>query len=940
MSSTDGQSDDQPVDAAPAGSAPHASDQWVTRATLVLVSAFVLIGIGLPLLGIGAFAGSDLMMTRAPWNSLVPTGFAPQNPYVGDTVDGLIPSAHAFAERLWAGDFASWWSENTGGGQLGTGGSGALLSPLSVPYLILPTSMAPAYVKLLEMLVMIGGMYLFLRKIALAKAAALLGGIVFASSGFVVAWTSWPHTKVAAFIPALFWAVERIARSRRLADVALIAVIVGCMLLGGFPAVTAYALLVAGLYLIVRLATLEGWRPARLAVTIGLAAAGLLLGLALAAVYIAPFVQELREVAVGPRTQSGQNHSPMISMVTMLAPDALGGTNPRTADVGWYGLGHPIEEISYVGAAVLLLVVVAIVARRRPGVPSFVRGFFVVAAATTVVLVFFGGPLLEAAQQLPVFSTNRIGRARSILGFVLAVLAAIGFDATIRRSAAIRLSTWRHRAWVALATLTWLTAAVAALLVVREARRYAFGRGRAAAFDDSLMVAAAFGVLALLAVVLARRGGWVRPAALTVVPLLVVVQALLLVVPFWPRVPESQFYPSTPTHDFLQTHVGSDRFVAAGTMQTGTDSYYGLRTVQGRGFVAKEYDRLLRGWCNSCFLTATYVAVPANPDLFDDPLLDRLGARYLVTDPAEEVVGEPEVVGGRSDVVALEPDQPVSVPLPAGQFRAVGVDVAEPFVPVDPWASIDVEIKDSAGTTLVATTRRLLKGAQVGPYVIAVPEDDVGAATTLVVTLNADLPMAVRADGDAPALALVRPADDGLKVVHGGDTTIYERTTALPRIRWAQTMGVEPDRDRAIALVNSGEAPDVVLSDPAPAPDDAPADLVIVEDSGDTVTVDLDAEGLGYLVVADGLQDRWTATLDGAPVPLLDADYGYVAVEVPPGAHTVQLEFDRDWAVVGYLVSGVAVVAVVLLLMLDRRSRRRRASAVPTSRHAMQPGAP
>jgi len=61
-------------------------------------------------------------------------------------------------------------------------------------------------------------------------------------------WTNWPQTRVAALIPALFWTVERLIQRRRPGDVALVAVVIGSMLFGGFPAVTGWALYFAGIY--------------------------------------------------------------------------------------------------------------------------------------------------------------------------------------------------------------------------------------------------------------------------------------------------------------------------------------------------------------------------------------------------------------------------------------------------------------------------------------------------------------------------------------------------------------------------------------------------------------------------------------------------------------------------------------------------------------------
>jgi hypothetical protein len=167
--------------------------------------------------------------------------------------------------------------------------------------------------------------------------------------------------------------------------------------------------------------------------------------------------------------------------------------------------------------------------------------------------------------------------------------------------------------------------------------------------------------------------------------------------------------------------------------------------------------------------------------------------------------------------------------------------------------------------------------------------------------------------------------DDGLRVVDVGGATVYERSTALPRIRWAETAVVEPDEAAALDLVASGDAPDVVLSAPGPAPSGAPAQVDVVEDSGDTIEVDVDAQGDGYLVVADALQDRWTATVDGAPAELRDADVGVVAIAVPDGDHVVRLEYDRPAGATGYLISAMSGAAVLGLVLVDRLRTRRRA---------------
>jgi len=92
-----------------------------------------------------------------------------------------------------------------------------LLSPLTWPYLVLPLWYAPALSKALEMAVAAGFTALFLRRLGAGRFAAVVGGLVYMNSGFQVAWTNWPQTLVGAFIPVLFWAVERAIQQRRAA---------------------------------------------------------------------------------------------------------------------------------------------------------------------------------------------------------------------------------------------------------------------------------------------------------------------------------------------------------------------------------------------------------------------------------------------------------------------------------------------------------------------------------------------------------------------------------------------------------------------------------------------------------------------------------------------------------------------------------------------------
>lgn len=903
-------------------------DRW----TLLVAAVFVLWGIGLPLLGLKVFAGTDLLGTRAPWSAAEPTGFAPHLPCVGDTVDAVIPQATEFHRRLFGGDVASWDPYGSGGSPLSSVPSSALTSPLSLPYVLLPTWLAPAFVKLLELVVAIGGMFLFLRRVGVGRAGATLAGVVYGSSGFLVVWTNWQHTRVAAFLPALFWACERLVQRRRPADAALIAGVVACMLLGGFPAVTGYAVYAAAPYLLVRL-WIEHRRPGPVLGGAVLGGVGLLGGAALVAVQLLPFVSQLGQINVESRQQEVGAHFPAFTLVTAMVPDAFGTcVNGR-----YYGPANPIEVIAFVGVTALILAIVGIAAGVAAGsgttIARGVRGYLAAALVTVLVLGWIGGPLLAAAQELPVFSNNFVGRIRVLLGFLVACLAGLGYDALVRGRPEGPVPRWRRLA----AAAVWVLAGLLVAGVLVRTYQFLDGAGKVREFALAARLPVAVGVVALLLVALVRfvRRDAVRRAVLVLLPVLVLVESLAFVLPFWPRVDRSDFYPVTPAHRYLADNLAGDRFAAEGVvLYPATGSVYGLRSVTGHSFTAPTWADLLRTVDPATFLTPTFSAFPGvrAPAIATSPILDRLSVRYFGFAPGALPIGTPATVGTAAGTLELADGEPVELSVPAAALRGAGPVLAAPLVrPPDRFARLDVEVLRPDGTTLASSSRRFGNGWGAAPFLVAVPAEDASSVDGRVrvrMTLRAPgttLRVAATAAG-APVLAEITGRDDGLRLAFA-DTgaVLYERTNSLARIRWAARTVTEPDpaeRLRRLAAGLPGNT--VMLEAPGPAAAGRPASVDVLEDSGDTIRARVTAQGAGYLVVADALQSDWTVTVDNRPATLRRADHALVAVDVPAGTHEVALAYTPAGRPVGAVVSGLGLLLLVGLLVLDRLRRRGR----------------
>jgi hypothetical protein len=756
----------------------------------------VLVGIGTPLLGIGTFAGVDILRSYEPWRSAVDTGFAAHLPTVSDTVDVVLPGHRLFGSQLRAGNVPDWNPLVSGGTAFADGTGVGFWSPLSLPFLLLPAWLAPAYVTLLEMLVAIGGSFLFLRRLALSRPAAVLGGVLFASSGFMVTWANWPHTEVAALLPALFWTVERFVRRRTVPAAVPIAVVLAAMLAGGFPAVVGYALYAAAPYLLLRL-----WGSRVLTVLRAAAVAGgaALLGAGAVAVLLLPFLGQLRALDyLAQRGQTPDMHLPAAMLATLAVPDAF-GTEATDDRIPYWGTVNSIESLSFVGAGALVLVLVALV--RPPAAPRGVRAYLAAGAEVTVVLGYVGGPVLGLAQHLPVFSDNPVFRIRVLLGFFLAMLAAFGFDALAR--------TRPRRVEV----LAWLVAAAAALVAARQLLAIGSAAHEEGYVRRQLLLAVLFaGLVLVAAAVTALPRPRVRGLALAVVPVVVAAECLSLLVPFWPRSDRADFYPETGAHRYLADHLGTDRFGANGlTFLSGTNVYYGLRSVTGHAFTSAGWRDLLLRADPGAFPNPGYSRFSGTTDgtTMRSPILDLLSVRYFAFAASDPVIGPDEFAGPVGRGTTLVPARPVTVPIGAGPVRGVGPVVTAAAAVRDPRAALELELVDAGGRVLATGSRRLYDAVGVGRFVVPVAGEGVRGAVAARLTLRSDEPLRV-AGGAAPQLDVTRPGPaDGLTLAYAGDgAVIYRRATALPRfLGVAGGRGGRPGRAAAAAGDQPGPVP-------------------------------------------------------------------------------------------------------------------------------------
>jgi hypothetical protein len=975
--------------------ATPAPARWLTVLSLAAVALFAAWGIGTPLLGAAVFAPTDELTYYSPYLDSGMGGQVIQNTAMDDVYTSELPNEVLYAQSVRDGHPASWNPYMSGGQPLADSPNYALLSPLSLPFYALPGWLAPAYEKLLEIVAAVGGAYLFLRRLRLSRVAAVVGGTVFASSAFMVVWTGWPQTRVAAFVPALFWGIERLVTQRRVRDAALVALSVAAMLLGGFPAVTLYALLTGAAYFVVRVLARYRWAWRRM-LGLALGAGGAVLaGVLLSAVQLLPFLSFYQHWLIEGRAQTAGDHLALTDLVTTIAPWAFGGV-ASNSDPQWYVGRNLVESMSYVGAAALVLALLAIASAgtARRLLPRGVWAFVVAGTAAWLELIYLGGPPLWLLQHLPpfsmAFSANYVGRGRSLLGFLLAVLAAAGLEALLRRRATAtdqalaggpaggatapakgpagrrRISRRRVGWWVGVGVVFGGLGAAAARDAWMTADHGDDESTRMAAFGHAALGGLALTALAAgCAVVLWRTGRGADPGgrgrrvlrgvAAGLVPVLVVAQALAFVLPYWPRSAKDTFYPTTDVERFLGANLGEQRFATTADLQMGTDVTHRLRALTGHGFVDSSFAAMVRGIPGNPIWYPTYLLMSDTPEQASSPVLDRLSTKYFVASPRQDPLGSRHEVTGDGGTVTLSPGQPVTAGMTStGPVRAVGVTVAGPVAgalsAVDPHSVLRVTLADASGRQ-VASAKRLTVGMKTGKvFWVPIAAEGVAAGTPLTVTLTLDstAPVTVAGTAGATAVSTVDGRDDGLRLVYAGSSVIYQRLNALPRVRWASRTVVEPDQDRRVALLAGGTLADnqVVLDSAGQPTAGKPATVRLDRDNTDTVSSTVDAQGAGYLVVADDDQTGWLATVDGTPADLVPADQGLVAVAVPAGRHTVALRYQTPYHDAGAWLSAGTAAGLGGLVLAEWWWIRRRwhraeppAAGIPAAAEPIRTGA-
>jgi hypothetical protein len=388
------------------------------------------------------------------WQTLASsTEAAEANPVLSDQ----FYQYHAWKTVLWQaldqGELP-WWTPAVNGGQpfLANGQVG-LLDPTNLIAMLFPLATSYVVGALLRLWIAAAFTYAYAKRIGLSQLAAWLALLVFTFSGPLINWLVATPSHVLIWLPALLWMGEKCLAARNVRWALLASGLLALMLISSQPEIAFQVGVVWGIYLLIRARWLEGGLVVgvrRHAKWWGLIA---LLGVALAAVEVFPFVDALRHSIVFSHRLDTIPFNLILwlrrvliswqewpTVITTLLPNFLGREQDGSY---WYPTGNSIENNAYAGVLPLLLSLLALGTAWRGKADRQRRwvwlwgGIGIGALALAV-----GLPLANGLNDLPPFNLMVPGRFRGIYVFAVAILAGFGMDALLANPSLRRPFVW------------------------------------------------------------------------------------------------------------------------------------------------------------------------------------------------------------------------------------------------------------------------------------------------------------------------------------------------------------------------------------------------------------------------------------------------------------------------------------------------------------------
>jgi len=359
-----------------------------------------------------------LLLAVGLWSAVTDTLFAKPG---GDGQIDYLPS-RVFSAQILRAEALPLWDPHifSGMSHVAIVQTAPFYPPNIILYVLLPSTVAFNVAMMLHVLLLLGFSHAYFRLFTDRDEAAWLGAVTFSFCGFLLL-----HIEAigifnsAAWIPPLFYCVEKWIRSRDWKFSAAGGVCLALQLLAGWPQMVLLSAIYVGIYFLIALREQSRrWQLLTGLLVMGLLSAGL------GAIEVLPTMEfkPYSNLAVLPYSHFLSNSVAPQTLVTLLFPYLMGADYVTYHPVPWFGSAQMVVTASYMGVLPLMLGTSALAFWRQS---RYVR--FAASSALVATFLACGGftPIAPLLYRTPVYNFFRDHRVNVIfLAFSVAMLGA------------------------------------------------------------------------------------------------------------------------------------------------------------------------------------------------------------------------------------------------------------------------------------------------------------------------------------------------------------------------------------------------------------------------------------------------------------------------------------------------------------------------------------
>src|SRR5258708_2716001 len=507
----------------------------------------------------------------------------------------------------------------------------AVLYPLNIFFFLLPFPLAWTFLIFLEPLLSGVFMFLFLRNLKLTQYSSLLGSIAFAFSGFFVAWMEWGTiVHVGLWLPLILLAIDKILfgfysspnskfkiQKYLLWSVCFV-VAICCSFLAGHLQTFFYVSLVSLSYFLLRWIQF-GKKKNSLFLFLILTSCFLLL----TSIQWIPLFQFISFSALNLNTQNCHQQGcflPYQHLVQFIVPDFFG--NPTT--LNYFGVWNYGEMVGYVSLLPLIMSFNALLFRRDKKTLYF--GIILISSLIFALPTFIAK--LPFQFNVPFIATAQPTRLLFLIDFSLCVLGALGFDYFIK----LKKNIFYPIGIVLLFFLgAWIFVLSTHILKPNDV---------SVVNNNLLLPTILFGIssVVLLFITLLKQRFSLKVQKSMYILLLgiLIFDLIRFAQKFETFTNKNYLYPSTAVVQFLQTHLGTYRFMTIDNriLPPNFQVHYHLQSINGYDpLYLRQYGNLLTAISRN----SPDISHPINfnrilvPDQYENPLINLLGVKYVLS---------------------------------------------------------------------------------------------------------------------------------------------------------------------------------------------------------------------------------------------------------------------------------------------------------------------